>query len=51
MLARTDRAHQYRCVADNMVTETVTSNAATLNVQCKYYLALLLFVAPGTNDH
>ena len=35
---RTDSAHQYRCVANN-TNGTATSNAATLNVQCKYYLA------------
>ena len=33
-VTRTDSGHQYRCVANNTI-ETVTSNAATLNVQCK----------------
>ena len=36
---RTDSGNQYRCVASNMIIETVTSNAAALNIQCKYYLA------------
>ena len=36
---RNDSGNQYRCVANNMVIESVTSNAATLNIQCKYYLA------------
>ena len=33
-VTRTDSGHKYRCVANNTI-ETVTSNAATLNVQCK----------------
>ena len=32
---RKDNNHQYRCLANNDV-ETVTSNAASLNVQCEY---------------
>ena len=31
---RTDSGNQYRCVANSTI-ETITSNAATLNVQCK----------------
>ena len=41
-VTRTDSGHEYQCVASNII-KTVTSNAATLNVQCKYYLALFLF--------
>ena len=32
---RTDSNHQYRCQANNSV-ETITSGAASLNVQCEY---------------
>ena len=32
---RTDSNHQYRCLANNSV-ETITSDAASLNVQCEY---------------
>ena len=39
---RTDSGNQYRCVANNSIGN-VTSNAATLNVQCKYYLILFVF--------
>ena len=45
---RTDSGHQYRCLADNMVIGTVVSNAATLNVQCKYYLTLFFFYIDAT---
>ena len=39
---RTDSGNQYRCVANNIIGN-VTSNAATLNIQCKYYFSLFLF--------
>ena len=39
---RTDSGNQYRCVANNTIGILI-SNAATLNIQCKYYLALFLF--------
>ena len=32
---RTDSNHQYQCLANNSV-ETITSGAASLNVQCEY---------------
>ena len=32
---RTDSNHQYRCLANNSV-DTITSDAASLNVQCEY---------------
>ena len=32
---RTDSHHKYRCLANNSV-ETITSDAASLNVQCEY---------------
>ena len=34
---RTDSTREYRCVANNIIA-TATSNAATLNIQCKYSL-------------
>ena len=41
-LNRTYSGNQYRCVANN-IKGNVTSNAATLNIQCKYYFSLFLF--------
>ena len=40
---RTDSRNHYQCLANNMMIESVTSNAATLNVQCKYYSTLFVF--------
>ena len=39
---RTDRNHQYRCRANNSV-ETITSVAASLNVQCEYQITMIMF--------
>ena len=33
---RTDSTHEYQCVATNSIG-TVSSNAPTLDIQCKYY--------------
>ena len=41
-VTRIDSGNQHRCVANNTIGN-VTSNAATLNTQCKYYLALFVF--------
>ena len=38
---RTDSHHKYRCQASNTV-ETITSDAASLNVQCEYDSMILL---------
>ena len=39
---RTDSNHQYRCRANNSV-ETITSVAASLNVQCEYQITMIMF--------
>ncbi|XP_044170543.1 LOW QUALITY PROTEIN: hemicentin-1-like, partial [Acropora millepora] len=39
---RTDSNHQYRCLANNSV-ETITSDAASLNVQCEYHITMIMF--------
>ena len=39
---RTDSNHKYRCLARNSV-QTITSDAATLNVQCEYHITMIMF--------
>ena len=39
---RTDSNHQYRCLANNSI-KAITSDAASLNVQCEYHITIIMF--------